>query len=874
MWVMSAGSRPPASPPRAGGVSEACPPARPGGLLGRVLAGAAPGESPLTHVVELPARPADEVDWPDWAHPRAVAALTGLGVRRPWSHQVTAASLAHAGRHVVIATGTASGKSLAYQLPVLTGLLADPKATALYLAPTKALCADQLGAALACGLDELRAAAFDGDTALEERDWVRAHSRWVFSNPDMLHRTVLPRHAKWASFLRRLRYVVIDECHAYRGLFGSHVALLLRRLRRLCARYGSVPTFVLASATVADPAESASRLTGLPVVAVTEDGSPRGPRTVALWEPPLLEELTGENGAPVRRSAGAEAGRMLADLVVEGARTLAFVRSRRGAELTALRAARELAEVDPGLAARVSAYRAGFLPEERRALEAALDSGELLGVASTNALELGIDIIGLDAVLVAGFPGTRASFWQQAGRAGRAGREALVVLVARDDPLDTYLVHHPDALLGRPVESCVLDPTNPYVLAPQLACAAAESPITDAEVAGPSSVFDGAKARAVLDALVAEGVLRRRPAGWFWPSPSERPAAEVDIRGSGAGQVVVVEVDTGRMLGTVDAVTAPATVHPGAVYLHRGVSFVVDELHLDDGLALVHAEEPDWTTSARSVVDVTVLDTDGGDGDTGGTGDVGADPVSGTGGDASGTGASGTGADASGTGASGTGADASGNGASGDGADTGRPGASPGSGPASSSASGVTVRLGDVTVTSRVVSYLRRRLSGEVIETVPLDMPAQTLRTRAVWYTVDERLLLDAGLDPARIPGALHAAEHAAIGLLPLFAVCDRWDIGGMSTALHPDTGAPTVFVHDGHPGGAGFAERGYQQLAPWLTATRNTIAACECPAGCPSCVQSPKCGNGNSPLDKAGAVMVLDVVLTALYPSTQPASR
>ena len=773
-------------------------PPRPGGLLGRVLAGVPAGESPLTHVAQLPARPAEEADWPGWAHPRAVAALGELGVRRPWSHQVAAASLARAGRHVVLATGTASGKSLAYQLPVLTGLLEDPKATALYLSPTKALGADQLGAVLACEFDELRAACFDGDTALEERDWVRAHSRWVFSNPDMLHRTILPRHAKWASFLRRLRYVVIDECHAYRGVFGSHVALLLRRLRRLCARYGAAPTFVLASATVAQPAESASRLVGVPVTAVTEDGSPRGPRTVALWEPPLLEELTGENGAPVRRSAGAEAGRMLADLVVEGARTLAFVRSRRGAEVTALRAARALAEVDPALAARVSAYRAGFLPEERRALEAALDSGELLGVASTNALELGIDIVGLDAVLVAGFPGTRASFWQQAGRAGRAGREALVVLVARDDPLDTYLVHHPEALLGRPVESCVLDPTNPYVLAPQLACAAAESPVTDAEV---MSVFGGAKARAVLDALVEDGVLRRRPAGWFWPLPSERPAANVDIRGSGAGQVVVVEADTGRMLGTVDAATAPATLHPGAVYLHRGASFVVDELSLDDGLALVHAEEPDWSTSARSVVDVAVVEPD----------------------------------------------------------------VAAATGPIYLPPPGVTVTLGDVTVTSQVVSYLRRRPSGEVIETVPLDMPPRTLHTRAVWYTIEESLLLAAGLDASRIPGSLHAAEHAAIGLLPLFAVCDRWDIGGMSTALHPDTGAPTVFVHDGHPGGAGFAERGYQELGPWLAATRNAIAGCECPAGCPSCVQSPKCGNGNSPLDKDGAVIVLDIVLEAL---------
>jgi DEAD/DEAH box helicase domain-containing protein len=606
----------------------------------------------------------------------------------------------------------------------------------------------------------------------------------------MLHRSVLPHHARWAAYLRRLRYVVLDECHTYRGLFGSHVALLLRRLLRVCARYGARPTLVLASATVADPSGFAARLTGRDVVAVGDDGSPAAGRTVALWEPPLLPELSGENGAPVRRSAGAEAARMLADLVIEGARTLAFVRSRRGAEVTALGAQRVLADVAPDLVARVSAYRGGYLPEERRALEAALVDGALLGVATTNALELGMDIAGLDAVVVAGFPGTRASFWQQAGRAGRGRDEALVVLVARDDPLDTYLVHHPDALLGAPVEGCVLDPTNPYVLAPHLACAAAELPLTPADV----DALGGAAAEAVLAALVADGVLRRRPAGWYWPSSVDRPAGSVDLRGAGAGQVAVVESGTGRMLGTVEGASAPATVHPGAVYLHRGESYVVDGLDLDAGLALVHAAVPDWRTDARSTADVAVVRvTEHRD-----------------------------------------------------------------HGP-------VRVSFGEVTVTTQVVAYQRRTPDGIVLETVPLDMPAQALATRGVWYDVDEDALLAAGLSTARIPGALHAAEHAAIGLLPLFATCDRWDIGGMSTAGHPHTGCPTVFVHDGHPGGAGFAERGHAVLERWLAATRAAIGDCECRTGCPSCVQSPKCGNGNVPLDKAGAVTVLDVVLRAL---------
>ncbi|MFC4943250.1 DEAD/DEAH box helicase [Pseudonocardia sp. GCM10023141] len=769
-------------------------------LLRRVLAGsgvdpdadpATDPDGPLRHVVHLPPRAGDAAGWPLWTPPAVREAFVRRGVLAPWQHQAAAAELAHAGRHVVVATGTASGKSLAYQLPVLTAFAADPRATALYLSPTKALAADQLRALDALGLEDVRPATFDGDTSLDARDWARLHGRWLFSNPDMLHRSMLPRHSRWAGFLRKLRYVVIDECHTYRGVFGSHVALLLRRLLRICERYGSHPTLVLASATVAEPAAFASRLTGREVSAVAVDASPAAGRTVVLWEPPLLPELAGENGAPVRRAAGAEAARMLADLVLEGARTLAFVRSRRGAELTALGAQRVLADVDPALVPRVSPYRGGYLPEERRALEAALADGDLLGVATTNALELGVDISGLDAVVVAGFPGTRASFWQQAGRAGRGSDEALVVLVARDDPMDTYLVHHPQALLGAPVEGCVLDPGNPYVLAPHLACAAAELPLTEADVA---TVFGGAPTEVLLEELVRDGVLRRRPTGWYWPSTREQPAASVDIRGSGLGQVAMVESETGRMLGTVDAGSAPATAHTGAVYLHRGESYVVDHLDLDAAVALVHAADPDWRTDARSTADVEVA----------------------------------------------------------------RVLHHRAYGP-------VHVSFGEVTVTSQVVAYQRKSPDGTVLETVPLDLPEQTLHTRGVWYDVAEETLLAAGLEPARVPGALHAAEHAAIGLLPLFATCDRWDIGGMSTAMHPATGRPTVFVHDGHPGGAGFAERGHVVLLEWLAATRATIDDCECRTGCPSCVQSPKCGNGNSPLDKAGAVMVLDVVLAAL---------
>lgn len=573
-------------------------------LLDRVLAGVPSAESPLRHVKHLPERSARTAEWPSWVPAEVVDAYAARGVREPWVHQVEGADAVRSGQHVVVATGTASGKSMVYQLPVLSRLLEDRTATALYLSPTKALGADQLRAVEELGLGGIRAAGYDGDTPKVDRDWVRAYGRWVFTNPDMLHLGVLPAHSRWARFFRSLRYVVVDECHTYRGVFGSHVALLLRRLRRIAHHYGADPVFVLASATVSDPGDLGERLTGARCRAITDDGSPRGARTVALWEPPLLEEVIGENGAPVRRSAGSETARIMTELVIEDARTLAFIRSRRGVEVAALSAQRALAEVDSSLPDRVKAYRGGYLPEDRRALERALLAGDLRAVATTNALELGVDIAGLDAVIVAGYPGTLASFWQQAGRAGRDGEGALVVFVARDDPLDTYLVHHPPAVLERPVEATVLDPANPYVLEPHLACAASELPLKEECF----DAFGGAPAAEAVHALTADGVLRRRPHGWYW-TERERPHRSVELRGSGGSQVAVVEGDSGRMLGTVDPDSACATVHPGAVYLHQGESFVVDELDLNTDLALVHAESPDWTTSARESVDISVLRT-------------------------------------------------------------------------------------------------------------------------------------------------------------------------------------------------------------------------------------------------------------------------
>lgn len=773
-------------------------PGDPGSLPYELLRNALAGsrrQDRILHVERVPGRQPVHADWPSGVPEEIVDAYRGIGVDTLWAHQAEAAEHAMSGRHVVVATGTASGKSACYQVPALSVLtegrvgsrLRDRSPTVLYLAPTKALAHDQLRGLAELVDDRLtgvRAAAVDGDNSREERAWARDHANYIVTNPDLLHRTLLPGHSRWSRFLGGLRYIVIDECHHYRGVFGSHVAHIIRRLRRLAAHYGADPTFVLASATIADPADLAERLTGLPAAAITDDASPRGEAAIALWEPPLIEGH-GENGAPGRRSANAEASDILTDLVVAGVPTLAFVRSRRGAEALAMTTRSKLAEVEAGLVDQVTTYRGGYLPEERREIERSLREGVLLGLATTSALELGIDISGLDAVLTVGFPGTRASLHQQFGRAGRGTNAALGVFIARDDPLDTYLVRQPEALFGRPVEATVLDPSNPYVLGPHLAAAAQELPLTEADL----DLF-GDGSQAGVEALVEAGWLRRRPRGWFWVR-TERAADLADIRSAGGDAVQVVDGGTGRLLGTADSSSAHASVHTGAVYVHRGATFLVDEFDHEQGVALVHRDDPDYSTTARAVTEIEIVGTEH-----------------------------------------------------------------------TTSRGAGQLAYGSVDVRHQVVSYLKRRLgTGEILSEELLELPVRTLRTKAVWWTLPDEVL-SAAIAKADLPGSAHAAEHASIGLLPLFASCDRWDIGGVSTALHPDTGMLTVFVYDGHPGGAGFARRAYDQAASWLRTSRDAIAGCECADGCPSCVQSPKCGNGNSPLDKAGAVCLLDLLL------------
>jgi DEAD/DEAH box helicase domain-containing protein len=720
-------------------------------------------------------------------HPQVAARLEALGTGRLWSHQAQAVDLLRAGRSAVVATGTASGKTLCYQLPIVDAIVRGDPTTALLVYPTKALAQDQLRRFREWLVPDLIAATYDGDTPPDERARLRKQANVVLTNPEMLHIGILPFHERWATFLMRLRYVVIDELHALRGIFGGHVAHVLRRLRRLCEHYGSNPTFCFSSATIGNPGPLASALAGMPVEAVTDDGAPIGARGFACWQRPLIDPHSG-----TRSSANAETAALVARFVGSGHQTLAFSRSRKGAEVIAAQVRSVLEDetrVSGATAPRVAAYRAGYLPAERRELEDALTSGALGGIVATSALELGIDVGGLDAIVVNGFPGTLASFRQQIGRAGRGDRGAATVLVAGDDQLDQWYAANPRALLERPAEAAIANPDNPFVLTAQVGCAAHELPIEPADERWFGPGLDEA-----VRELVLTDLLKPRDGRMYWAG-RQPPAPAVGLR-TGSGTEYELVDRSGETVGTVDGGRVFQVAHPGAVYVHQGRQYRVAVLETEHHRAILEpADDLDEYTRTREETDLTIVATE-----------------------------------------------------------------------QTSGAGRGTAHLGAVEVTTRVTGYQRKRVStNETIEVVPLDVPPGRLTTRACWYTVPLPVIARAGLAPGRILGAVHAAEHALIGLLPLFAICDRWDVGGVSMAHHPATEEPSIFVYDGYAGGAGIAELAFARLDEHVRAARELVAACPCDAGCPSCVQSPKCGNWNEYLDKAGAVVLLDLLITAM---------
>jgi DEAD/DEAH box helicase domain-containing protein len=712
--------------------------------------------------------------------------LDGHGLSPLYSHQAEAVNKIRRGKNVIIATSSASGKTLCYNIAVMQAILKEPATRALYLFPTKALAQDQLRKLheLFCPglLPSEGVATFDGDTPRSERADVRRYGRIILTNPDMLHVGIMPNHQSWAGLLRHLKYVVVDEAHIYRGVFGSHVACVLRRLRRLCRLYGSDPQFILCTATVANPGEHASGLTGLPCEVVDNDGSPRGWKDFVFWNPPLMDEKK-----TARRSAHWESTNLFTELVSQGTRTLTFTRTRRLTELIYIYTKQRLLEVSYQLSQLVMPYRGGYMPEDRRRIEKELFGGKLLGVVATNALELGIDSGGLEATILDGYPGSISSTWQQAGRSGRSQGESLSFLVAWDNPLDQYFMRHPSDFFQKGFEHVLVNPDNPYILKAHLLCAAWERPLDSND----EEIFKGdfIKER---DELAAEAQLRERRGKWYLAPSISYPAQKINIRSSSGQDYAVVDVSNGSLMETVESSVAFFQVHPGAIYLHQGDSYLITKLDLTNHVAYAEPNRANYYTETKEIHDLHVLKVRN-------TKTVGL----------------------------------------------------------------VNVSVGDVEVTIDVVGFKKyRQFSEEVIGEEPLDLPTITFPTVALWFDIPPHAIAriaEKGMDFA---GGLHAAEHAAIGILPLFALCDRNDIGGVSTPFHPDTGRAQVFIYDAYPGGIGIAEKGYDMITELWQATLNVIAECPCEDGCPSCVQSPKCGNNNKPLDKDAAKVILGVMV------------
>ena len=741
----------------------------------------------VVHVERIPHQGAAFGKLDNPLHPSLQSSLESLGISALYSHQAKALNAILAGRNVIIATPSASGKTLCYHLATLDALLQDKDSRALYLFPTKALAQDQLRSvkqiayplspalrALSAGLPGA-AATFDGDTPRNERANIRKQARIVLTNPDMLHLGILPNHQSWSRFFRKLKYVVVDEAHIYRGVFGSHIANVLRRLRRLCSFYGSSPRFICCSATIANPGEHAQNLVGLPFESIVEDGSPHGEKYFVFWNPPIIGE-----DRDARRSSNSEAAFLLGELVQKGIRGLVFARTRKLTELIYIYTQGQLS---PSLADKISPYRAGYLPEDRRRIEHQFFDGELLGLVATTALELGINIGDLEATVLTGYPGSIASAWQQAGRSGRSTHSSLSFLIAQEGPLDQYLMRNPDFFFSRNFDNAIINPGNPYILKPHLLCAAWEKPLNNED-----EEFFGPNMGTMLTELEQEGRLRERHEKWH-PAPSiAYPAQDINIRATSGQNYAVIDGRQGCLLETVEASVAFFQIHPGAIYLHQGESYLITDLDLARHIAWAEPRSADYYTQTMELTDIRVTSLT-----------------------------------------------------------------------KEKDCQRVKVYFGDVEVTTTVVGFKRKRqFTEEVIGEEPLNLPPQNFPTRALWFDLPQKAInriANAGLD---FHGGLHACEHAAIGILPLFALCDRNDIGGVSTAFHPDTSRAQIFIYDAHPGGIGIAEKGFEMIAELWQATLKAVEACPCTEGCPSCVQSPKCGNNNQPLDKEAALMLL----------------
>ena len=730
-------------------------------------------QTPIAHTQEIPAQDACFGEL-EKNLPENISTYLQNKKIKFYSHQAEAINKARQGKNVIITTHTASGKTLAFNIPVFDALNNDKKATALYIYPSKALTNDQLKV-----LQEIEKGTgikadsnvYDGDTPKEQRASIRENSRIILTNPYGLH-LYLPWHNLWRSFFQNLKYLIIDEAHVYRGVFGSNVAMLLRRLLRICNFYHADPQIILASATIANPQEHAKKLTGKDFEIVSNDGSPRGKKSFVFWNPPFINpEKT------IRRSSHQETKDLLTVSVMKNLQTLCFTTSRQMAELITRWTKEDLKRRNPKLYGSVTAYRAGYLPQERRDIENRLKTKDLIGLVSTNALELGIDIGSLDAVIISGYPGTVISTWQQAGRAGRSKTDSIVTLVAFQNPLDQYFMKHPQDFFDRPHEQAIINLHNRQITSGHIMCAADELPLTDSDQKFFSELF-----KESVQALEQKNLLKKTSQGWTY-SGLERATRVVNLE-SISGKTVNV-LCNGHILETLPLNKAYEETHAGAILLHQGETYRSEELDLNNFTAKVRQESTNYYTETQKTVDVTIKKT------------------------------------------------------------------------LEETQKDLKTALGELTITENYPSYVIKS-SDVIIKKLTLDLPSSSFSTVGMWFIVPEQIKEEIENKGLNFAGGLHAVEHALIAMAPMFAMCDRWDIGGMSTALHMNTGKPTIFIYDGFEGGIGISENLYSNTKPLLEKTLKLIETCECKEGCPSCIYSPKCGNGNEPLDKKAAHLIL----------------
>ncbi|MCY3022260.1 MAG: DEAD/DEAH box helicase [Planctomycetota bacterium] len=764
----------------------------------------------IQHVEALPPRPPAYAEVQDGLHPAVQQALEKQGITRLYAHQAEAIAAIRAGRNVVVVTGTASGKTLCYNIPAVEAYLSDPFATGLFIYPTKALTQDQLRAlAMFEGEDKKKsfvAGTYDGDTPQNLRRKLRDAGNFVLTNPDMLHQGILPQHARWNRFFTHLKYVVIDEVHAYRGVFGSHLANVLRRLARICRHYGATPQFICSSATIANPQEHAARITGHAMELVTEDGSPRGPKRFVMWNPPPIVPLPGREAGPGvprpeahaaalaggdRRSPLWEAVYLLAALVQEGVQTIVFVRTRQAAELVYRNTRELLRPHDPRLAEAIRAYRGGYLPEERRAIERQLVNREILGVASTNALELGIDIGSLDACILVGYPGTVASLWQQAGRAGRGREEAIVFLVAQNSPIDQYLMTHCSYLFAQSPEQAVVDPENPHIAVDYLRCAAHELPLSADEL----PLF-GPYAPAIMELLVEDQAVSNIDGRWYW-ARSDYPAAKVNLRNIvGAVYTIQHQAASERVIGTLDEVSALSQLHDHAVYLHAGETYFIHKLDLQKKIAFAERRDLDYYTQS---VQVSQIRIDRKEEEAPAPQHAEGDPAG------------------------------------------GQP------------ARGVRALLGfgDVTVTTTIPMFRKIRFhSRDSLGFEKLELPPQQLETVALWLAPPEPVVARMR-EQGMVPGeALIGLANVLVEMAQIYVMCDVRDIG--TTVDAACLGRDALFLYDRYPGGMGYARRCLDHMPEILEACRTVINDCACESGCPSCVGAAVPAFAQTDLDSA----------------------